>query len=140
MDEIIQKMINMYKEKGDFFGSVDQKRIESVETELGVTFPFQYKNFVSGYGSGGVCGVYILGIEGNEGTSVIETTKRYRELGLRDDLIVIEDLGEFVMCSETGNKENILDWDQVQKQESFRYENFDDYLIDTFQEAIDNWD
>jgi hypothetical protein len=44
------------------------------------------------------------------------------------------------MCSEIGDKENVLYWDRVQRQEMFRYENFDDYLIDTFQEAIDNWD
>ncbi len=43
------------------------------------------------------------------------------------------------MCSETGSKEQIFYWDSVQKLESLRYQNFDDYLEDTFREAISNW-
>lgn len=140
MENKIQEMIKLYEENKDFFGRVDDKRIERIENELSVTFPPRYKNFIRLYGSGGICGVNILGIEGNKGASVLKATERYRQLGLRRDLIVIEDLGEFVMCSEIGDKENILYWDRVQRQEMFRYENFDDYLIDTFREAIDNWD
>ena len=69
----------------------------------------------------------------------IKNIENYRKLGLREDLIILEDLGEFVMCSETGSKEHIFYWDSVQKLESFRYQNFDDYLEDTFREAISNW-
>jgi len=140
MEIQIQQMIDSYEEDKDFFGSVSDKDIEKIENSLRVTFPIEYKKFIKQYGSGGICGVNILGIEGNMGSSVLSTTERYRKLGLREDLIVIEDLGEFVICSETGKNENILYWDAIQKQEAIRYKNFNDYLKDTFKEAIDNWD
>ena len=140
MENKILSMIYIYEENNDFYGCITIERIQEVEKDLEVKFPLKYKNFIQGYGSGGICGVNILGIEGNDGASVLTTTERYRELGLRKNLIVIEDLGEFIMCSETGDNESILYWDRIEKQETIRYDNFQDYLIDTFQEAIDNWD
>jgi hypothetical protein len=35
----IQEMIKLYEEDKDFFGRVDDKRIEIIENELSVTFP-----------------------------------------------------------------------------------------------------
>ncbi|MGM0805626.1 MAG: SMI1/KNR4 family protein [Bacillota bacterium] len=139
MNKTIQQMIFSFEEEKDFYGSVSIEQIKNTEKVLGVSFPSKYISFVEKYGSGGICGVNILGVEGDRGASVLATTENYRKLGLREDLIVLEDLGEFIMCSDTGSKEQIFYWDSVQKIESFRYQNFDDYLEDTFREAISNW-
>ncbi len=132
-------MIDNYKEDKDFYGPIQEEYITLVEDELKVSFPDQYKEFVRNYGSGGICGVNVLGIEGELGSSVLLNTKRYRQLGLPKDLIVIEDLGEFVVCSKTGSKTSVLYWNRFQKQGTVMYENFYEYLFDTFKEAIDNW-
>jgi hypothetical protein len=53
-------------------------------------------------GSGGICGVDILGIEGVDYASVVEKTQRYREAGLPNKYIVIENVDEFLYCLDTG--------------------------------------
>ncbi|WP_106495836.1 SMI1/KNR4 family protein [Lentibacillus sp. Marseille-P4043] len=59
------------------------------EQELEIKFPTEYKEFVKKYGSGGICGVQVEGVEGADYASVVESTKRYRELGLPIKYIVI---------------------------------------------------
>lgn len=140
MNNEIYKMINEYIDKGDFIGEVSSENITRAEEKLGVNFPPQYKEFVKKYGSGGICGVDILGVEGEDYASVVESTERYRELGLPKKYIVVENVDEFVYCLNTVDKYNIVRWDAISKQERNRYENFSEYLQDSFQEAIDNED
>ena len=44
------------------------------------------------------------------------------------------------MCIDTNDRNKIIRWDRVNKNKEYRYNDFYEYLIDTFQEAIDNWD
>ncbi|WP_308012620.1 SMI1/KNR4 family protein [Metabacillus rhizolycopersici] len=92
------------------------------------------------YGSGGICGVDILGVEGADYSSVVESTERYRKLGLPKKYIVIENVGEFVYCLSTADGYNVMRWDDISKREINRYTTFNEYIQDNFQEAIDNWD
>ena len=119
---------------------ISEDDIKLVEKSLGIIFPESYKWFILNYGSGGICGVEILGIENKEDSSVIHVTERYRKLGLENGCIVIEDLGEFIICIDTNDGDKIIRWDRVNKNKEYRYDDFYEYLIDTFQEAIDNWD
>lgn len=136
----IIEMITEYEEESDFYGKVSEEDIEYVECILNMKFPDDYRWFVRNYGSGGICGVEVLGVEKKEKSSVVEATKRYRELGLDSNYIVIEDLGEFILCIDKSNENKIIRWDRVSKISEYRHNSFCDYLIDTFQEAIDNWD
>ena len=140
MNNKILEMITQYEEDDDFCGEVSEADIKLVEEKLNVIFPESYKWFVRNYGSGGICGVEILGIENKDNSSVVNGTERYRALGLDSDCIVVEDLGEFIICVDTKDENKIISWDRVSKNKEYRYNNFYDYLIDTFQEAIDNWD
>lgn len=140
MNNKIVDMINQYGEENDFYGKVSEGDIKSVEESLNITFPESYKWFIRNYGSGGICGVEILGIEKNDNSSVVHGTERYRMLGLDSGCVVIEDLGEFIMCIDTNDRDKIIRWDRVNKDKQYRYNDFYEYLIDTFQEAIDNWD
>ncbi|WP_035120279.1 SMI1/KNR4 family protein [Cohnella panacarvi] len=140
MNETISKMIEEYSQEKDFFGEVSEEEIQSAEKALGLKFPQKYRGYVINYGSGGICGVEILGVQGKLGASVVKATERWRRLGLSDGLIVIEDSGEFIRCMYSADigDEKVYTWDRGGKKLSVRYETFDDYVIDMFQEGIDN--
>ncbi|MFC0186698.1 SMI1/KNR4 family protein [Fictibacillus aquaticus] len=140
MNSTIVNMINEYFEEGDFSGAISDEDIEKAERALAVHFPLEYKAFLKSYGSGGICGVEILGVEGSEYASVVEGTERYRKLGLPNKYIVIENVDEFVYCLNTVEGYQVVRWDDTSKKEVIRYSSFDEYLQDSFQEAIDNWD
>ncbi|MBT2680530.1 SMI1/KNR4 family protein [Bacillus sp. ISL-35] len=139
MNEKLLEMINEYLENGDFIGEVSNEAITKAENTLEVAFPLQYKEFVKNYGSGGICGVDILGVEGEEYASVVEGTERYRKLGLPKKYIVLENVDEFVYCLNTVEGYNVVRWDDLSKREVVRYTSFDEFLLDNFQEAVDNW-
>lgn len=140
MDMEILEMINQYTEKGDFFGEISDENIVMIEKKLGCTFPPQYREFVKRFGSGGICGVEVLGVEGMEYASVVDDTERYRKLGLPENYLVIENVDEFVYCINTKGDYYVIRWDDISKEEIIRYSTFDEYLKGSFQEAIDNWD
>ena len=108
MNNKILEMITEYEEDDDFCGEVSEADIKLVEEKLNVIFPESYKWFVRNYGSGGICGVEILGIENKDNSSVVNGTERYRALGLDSDCIVVEDLGEFIMCVDTKDENKII--------------------------------
>lgn len=140
MDERIIEMIEEYSEEKDLFGAVLERFIYDAEEKLGVNFPQSYRNFVKKYGSGGICGVEIEGVQANLGASVVKATERWRKLGLERNLIIIEDSGKFVRCmySASINDERVFSWIRGGQELSPRYNTFDDYVIDSFQEGIDN--
>jgi hypothetical protein len=140
MNEKIKKMIEEYGEERDFFGGASDEDISNAEEMLGLKFPQSYREFLKEYGSGGICGVEILGVQGNLGASVVKATERWRNIGLDMGLIVIEDSGEFVrcLCSADVNDNRVFSWIRGGRELSVRYDTFDDYTIDMFQEGIDN--
>lgn len=140
MNNGLLELINEYMIKGDFIGEVSDANIAGAEKILEVNFPPEYKEFVKNFGSGGICGVDVLGVEGADYASVVESTKRYRKLGLPKKYIVIENVDEFVYCLSTLDEYNVVRWDDISKNELDRYTTFNEYLQDSFQEAIDNWD
>ncbi|MFV0395303.1 MAG: SMI1/KNR4 family protein, partial [Coprobacillaceae bacterium] len=66
---------------------------------------------------------------------------RYRELGLGSKIIVIYDTGEYIMCMDTDDNQNskVFSWQRSEKKLNERYDSFDMFLEDYFQEAIDNY-
>jgi len=79
-------------------------------------------------------GVYHLG------ASVVDATERWRKLGLGMNLIVLEDSGEFTRCMycADSNDDRVFSWERGATDLHPRYNTFDDYVIDIFQEGIDN--
>ncbi len=128
MDKALADMINEYIEKGDFTGGTSDSNIAEAERKLEVKFPAEYKEFVRDFGSGGICGVDILGVERSDYASVVESTERYRELGLPKRYIVVETVDEFVYCLSTVNEYNVVRWDDVTKKESSRYSSFNNFF------------
>ncbi|WP_028400051.1 SMI1/KNR4 family protein [Ectobacillus panaciterrae] len=143
MKQKILEMINQHEETADFDEEIDDSVVKGIENKLGVTFPESYRWFVTNYNAGGICGVYILGYESPEEISVVESTERQRKFGLPKPYVVIEDVDDFVYCLDTGSMKEgecpVITWDRVSGASPIRYNTFYDYVIDRFQEAIDNW-
>ena len=140
MDENINDMIDNYMKERDFFGSTTEDQISGAEKFLGFRFPDEYREYISKYGSGGICGVEIVGVEGGLGASVIKATERWRKLGLNKSFVVIRDSGEFIMCMEAvENDPCVYSWDRSDPTYKREYDDFTAFLIDAFREAIDNY-
>lgn len=134
MNQLIKVIIEEYIQEKDFFGPASEEDICESEKTLGLKFPLSYRDFVKNYGSGGICGVEILGVQAGLGASVVKSTERWQNLGLSRDLVVIEDSGEFVRCmySAEYNDERVFSWVRSSNQLSARYETFDDYSVDIY--------
>lgn len=142
MNQKIANMIAEYQEDKDFYGRIKDVGINKIEEELGLKIPEQYRDFILEIGSGGICGVDIEGIEGELGSSMLQASKKYHEHGLAQKYIVVYNLGEFVMCMDTdytGEESKVYSWERTRDVPEVRYETFDDFLEDYFQEAIDNY-
>ena len=137
MNKTIIQTIKQYEERGDFtYAKVTDEMIASAQQQLGIALPEQYINFLKSYGHGGIGGVDTLGV-GLDGSLVfVEETMEYREYGLPDNFIVIENIDEWLYCIDS-NTQKVVSWDPsgYVKEE---YGCFDDYLIDQMNSAIEN--
>ncbi|MDL4841736.1 SMI1/KNR4 family protein [Aquibacillus sp. LR5S19] len=104
--EELTNFINKHKESDDFTGGVDESQINYIQSELGVELPESFKWFLSTYGSGGLFGVDILGVAKSNRAPVVVNTKRFLDLGMSENIIVIEDIDEYAYCLDTSNMEN----------------------------------
>ncbi len=69
----------------------------------------------------------------------MNTTERYRKLGLNNDKVVIYDGGEFFMCIlGITEGEKVYCGDRSGKEPVMHYRSFDEFILDMFQEGIDN--
>jgi hypothetical protein len=135
---IIAKMIEDYEEDALIWGAVSDDAIENAESVLGLKFPKEYRAFVNTYGSGGIGGVEIKGVEEEE-ASVVDATERCRKMGLDKNMIVIMDSGPFINCLDASEFGSVV-YTLYRTDEGFSerrkdYDSFNEFVIDQFQEA-----
>lgn len=125
-----------------FTGGVTEELIHEIEKELNVQLPESYKWFLSQYGYGGINGVLIQGVGLDKSLQVVNTTLSLREYGLPNNLVVIENIDEYVYCFDTAQMNNnecpIIDWDQASGIGKKHYKNLYNYLYERFNDAIEN--
>lgn len=137
--------INEHKESDDFTGGVNESQINSIQNELGVELPESYKWFLTTYGSGGLFGVDILGVAKSNRAPVVVNTKRYRDLGMDKDLVVIEDAGEYAYClyiSEMKNNEcPVIAWNRPGGLDNYNTaKDFYEFLSQRLLDAKEAWE
>ena len=137
MNDILLNTIKKYEVKGDFnYVSVTDDMISDAEEILGVKLPNQYVDYIKMFGHGGIAGVEILGVGLTGKMIFVESTLEYRADDLPGNLVVIENVDEWLMCldCDTGK---VVSWDFTGyiKEE---YDSFDDYLMDQMNNAIEN--
>ena len=138
MKEKVINMIKEYSEDGDCIGEVSNNEIISVaEKELGLNLPEEYKWFIKNYGQGGIGGAQILGVSKVNRPMFRDVTVDYRNYGLPDNLIVVENCDEWLYCLDT-DTEKVITWDRISGVLGERYNTFLEFLIDRFNDEIEN--
>ena len=136
-DKVVE-LINQYEEKGDFtYAVVNDVIIAEAEKVLNVNIPEQYQWFLKRYGHGGIGGIETLGVGKNGKIIFVNKTLEFREYGLPNEMIVIENCDEWIYCIDTKNG-NIDMWSLGEKKCSLAYKDFFEYLIDRMNDAIEN--
>lgn len=143
-----EELINFIKinmESDDFTGGVDKKQVDYVQDTLQLKLPESYKWFLTNYGSGGLFGVDILGVAKSNIASVVIETESYRDLGMSEHLVVIEDIGEYAYCLDTSNMENnecpVIAWDRQGGLDDYNTaKNFYEFLSQRLLDAKEAWE
>jgi antitoxin YobK len=143
--EELKRFIRENMESDDFTGGVNEDQINLVQNELGVELPDSYKWFLASYGSGGLYGVDILGVGKSNRVPVVDNTRRYRDLGLDKDLVVIEDAGEFVYCLYTSKMDNkecpVIVWNRPDGLDDYSTaKDFYEFLSQRLLDAKEAWE
>ncbi|WP_176489501.1 SMI1/KNR4 family protein [Brevibacillus laterosporus] len=125
-----------------FVGALDNNKISSIETMLNAELSDSYKWFLGEYGTGGVIGVEILGGGLRGIPTCVRETVDWREYGLSEEFVVIENFGEGVYCLDTSRIENgecpVVDWDQGEGIGDQEYDDFLSFLFRDFQNKHGN--
>ena len=136
MNKEIKTLIKDYATKRSFtYKAITEEQIKEAEESLSVKLPSQYLEFLKEYGQGGIGGIEVLGIGANNQLVFVEETLDYRQYGLPQNLIVIENCGEWVYCIDSDTCA-IISWSQDLTKEE--YPDFDSYLLDRFSDAAEN--
>ena len=143
-EELIN-FINEHMDSDDFTGGVDESQINLIQNELGVELPESYKWFLTTYGSGGLFGVDILGVAKSNRVPVVVNTKRYRDLGMDKDLVVIEDAGEYAYCLYISEMENnecpVIVWNRPGGLDDYNTaKDFSEFLSQRLLDAKEAWE
>ncbi len=115
--EPIKQLVKEIGNGAFFVGKADDSKIHEIEIELGVKLPNCYKWFLKEYGHGGVTGTEIIGNGLAAIPACISATKDWRNFGLQNYLVVIEDEGtDWIICLDTSRMESdecpVVDWKQ----------------------------
>lgn len=137
MNQQIKSLIEQYKDEGHFtYVAPTLEMIDEAEEKLSFAIPEQFLDWLNTYSHGGINGIEILGI-GFDGSIVfLETTLRYREYGLPENLLIIENCDEWVYCIEAQTGE-VVSWDPSGYLKP-EYPSFDDFMLDELENAIEN--
>ncbi|HLR51308.1 MAG TPA: SMI1/KNR4 family protein [Candidatus Avamphibacillus sp.] len=143
--EELTNFIKENMETGDFTGGVDEKQIDYLQDTLKLKLPESYKWFLTNYGSGGVFGVDILGVSKSNIASVVIETESYRDLGMSENLVVIEDIDEYAYCLDTSNMENnecpVTAWNRQGGLDDYNTaNNFYEFLSQRLLDAKEAWE
>ncbi|EMI9089226.1 MULTISPECIES: SMI1/KNR4 family protein [Bacillus] len=143
--EELTNFIKEHEEIDDFTGGVNESQIYAVQYRLSVELPDSYKWFLNTYGSGGLFGVDILGIGKSNMASVVIVTENYRGLEMSDNLVVIEDAGEYAYCLDMRHMENnecpIIAWNRQGGLDDYSTaKNFYEFLSQRLIDAKEVWE
>ncbi|MBQ9069030.1 MAG: SMI1/KNR4 family protein [Eggerthellaceae bacterium] len=137
MNDKISALIAQYESDGDFTHvAPTAEMLEEAQSRLGVVIPQQFVDYLNAYSHGGIGGIEILGI-GLTGKMVfLDATLRYREHGLPNNLLVVENCDEWLYCLDCDNGK-VVSWSQIDGTRC-EYPSFDDFLIQDLEDAIAN--
>lgn len=141
---LVEEELNL---EDEFTGGCTDNQIELVENSLKVKLSDSYKWFLKEYGSGGIAGISLLGIESHKEDidtySVVYGTKLYREkYSMDDSLVILQNHGDYVACLDTSKIENneciVVTWSQYDNGDNLKKaDNFYNYFLDELQYMLE---
>lgn len=136
MNSEIEELISRYGEETSFTRvAPTQAMLDEVKEQLGFTVPDQYLDYLNAYSHGGF-GFEILGIGFDGSISFLDETLEYREDGLPENLLVVENCDEWLYCVDVSTGE-VVSW-YLDGEIYPAYSCFDDYLLDRINDSIEN--
>lgn len=137
MNDQIEKLVCEYQEEGDFTRvPPTSEMLVAVKEKLGVTLPEQYLEYLNAYSHGGIAGVEILGI-GLTGRAIfLDETLEYRDEGLPENLVVIENCDEWLYCIDCSNG-SVVSW-EIDGDVEHVSDSFDEFLLSEYTDAVEN--
>ncbi len=138
MQDELYNLIKKYESKGDFtYAEVTDEMLTGAEERLSVIIPEEYKYFLKKYGHGGIGGIEVFGV-GKNGVLIFEKeTLKYREYGLPNELIVIENCDEWIYCLDTTNGKVVM-WSRGKNEYKEVFEGFNIFLLDRTTDILEN--
>ena len=133
-------------EENNFMGGISDKTIKDVEKYLKIQFPEDYRWFLKRYGSGGIEGIDILGIEKEQGeiekNTVVFVTSQFRnEYNLNPSIVIIEYSGGYATGintkSETREKSILLIEPCKGGEIISKSDNFCEYFLDKLKYMLE---
>ncbi len=137
MNGKIKSLIDQYQEEGDFTRArPTPNMLDTVRSVLGVTLPEQYLDYLNEYSHGGIAGVEILGIGLTGKVFFLDETLEYRDEGLPDNLVVVENCDEWLYCIDCSDG-TVVSW-EINGNVKREFDCFDDFLLSEYSDAIEN--
>lgn len=137
MNDEISSLIAQHAHDGDFTHMAPtDEMLEEAQNQLGVVIPQQFVDYLNAYSFGGIGGIEILGIGLNGKMTFLDATLRYREHGLPNNLLVVENCDEWLYCLDCDTGE-VVSWSQADGARR-EYPSFDDFLVQDLEDAIEN--
>ena len=116
MNDTLKTLIKKYEEPLDFtHPSFSPESVANAESELGVSLPEEYVSFLRESGHGGINGVETIGIGKNGQLLFVEETLTFRQYGLPNNLIVIENCDEWLYCLDVEDGKVVM-WSQKNRR------------------------
>ena len=136
MNKKIVNLISRSEGEGAFTKiAPTQAMLDEVQAKLGFPVPKQFLEYLNMYSHGGF-GFEILGIGLDGSIAFLEETLEYRDDGLPENLLVVENCDEWLYCIDADTGE-VVSW-CVGEEPHADFPCFDDYLIDRLNDAIEN--
>lgn len=138
MTEELYALLKKHECAGDFtHANVTDGMLNGAEKRMNIKIPEEYRSFLKEFGHGGISGTEVLGV-GKNGVLVFEReTLKYRTYGLPNELIVIENCGEWLYCLNSDNGSVVMcSGRSANYTEAFG--DFETYLYDRVNDMLEN--
>lgn len=136
MNSKIKELVARFGKDGSFTKVPPTKAmLEEAKNKLGFPVPKQFLEYLDTYSEGGF-GFEILGVGFDGSMSFLDETLDYRNDGLPENLLVVENCDEWLYCIDS-NTDEIVSW-YPDGEVYPAYPCFDDFLLARIDDAIEN--
>jgi antitoxin YobK len=131
----IVEIMYMLKNNVHFADRVTEKLVLEMENTLEVELPRSYKWFLKEFGQGNSEGIDIFGITKSRFVFSPDSTQYYREFGLPEKYVVVEECDDkSVYCLDTSRMNAevecpVVSWSPEKREETVYFDSFTGYLV-----------